>query len=321
VTCENKKNHFLKLKVFYSDVVFSSLFILISDLTMSNSSSTSSNWSFPIYIQICLLITICFLTSVYNLLILIHKTFRANRMNWLSLNVSLATAFFATIQLLFTIFQQSNQEMVSCNFTGFIIITSATEIMYAYSIESFHRLLAIRYFSKRILRSNHELIITVIICWIIGIVLTIPHGIRDDSQCILNENPLWIQIYTLITVIILPSSIVCGCNTSILLYIRQISRRIEVLNNNKSNTNVSRRRDAYVSKIMLLKFLLFVIGWLPIFFGQVFFSGDNRLSNGVLLSCQFLLYFSLLCNVILLIYSNKPVRQYIKEKCLVFIKY
>jgi hypothetical protein len=65
---------------------------------------------------------------------------------------------------------------------------------------------------------------------------------------------------------------------------------------------------------MLLTFSLFVIGWAPIFFQQLFTSPERQLPMGVSIFFQLLLPSSLLGDMIVLMYANQPIRKLIKEK-------
>ena len=278
---------------------------------MNDSVNTNTeNLSVASIIDLSILVLISFFAIVYILLILICKTFRENKMNWLTVNVCLATIIVCISQLFFVVFRQSNFLNISCRVQGFLLGMTASEMMYAYCVSSFNRLLAIRYFNKLLFRSTRWLLSTIITGWIIGMISSIPQAFFDGFSCLPNEISIIFKIYSSITILVIPVGIVTGCNLSIFRYIHQISRRVHNANNN----NFSRRRDTHVSKIMLLTFFLFVIGWTPIFLAQLFTNSLAQLPEWLSIFLQLLLPSSLLGNIILLIYTNQPVRRYIAGK-------
>jgi len=268
-------------------------------------------------VEISLFPLIFLLAVAYTILILTRKIFRLNKLNWPTVNVCLATALFSLIQLIFTIIRLKNLSIMSCRLQGFILNISACQMMYAYCVSSINRLLAIRYFNKPVFRSTRWLLINISIGWIVGLLFAIPNAFYDSFTCFTSTSPMLLKVYTCITTLIIPVHIVAVCNVSIFRYINQASRRVHSISNNINNHRISRKRDTYVSKLMLLTFCLFVIGWTPIFVEQLFTAAESRLPKGVSLFFQLLLLNSLLGDMILLIYANQPVRQLIKEtlKC------
>lgn len=253
----------------------------------------------------------------YILLILIQKKFRSNKLNWLTVNVCLATAVFSFMEFIFTIFRTQNLSVMSCRLQGFLIAMSVGHMMFSHCISSFNRLLAIRYFHKLLFRSSRWLLVSMAIGWIIGVLISIPYLLYDNFACSPSQSSTFLTFYLCVTVLIIPICIVTICNASIFRYISQISRRVHDVSRNKKNNHISRKRDAQVSKIMLMTFALFVIGWTPIFCLQLFTTSNSQLLANLTTFFLFLLEACLLGNTILLIYANQPVRQLIKEnlKC------
>jgi hypothetical protein len=265
-------------------------------------------------IGIVIILLYFLLAMIYVILILTHKTFRSNKLNWPTVNVALTTAYFSLNHLVFIIIRFKELSIISCRLLGFLLDIAACEMMYAYCVSSFNRLLAIRYFNKLIFRSSRWLLTTMIIGWIIGVLFAIPHSLYNSFACLSDEPSMLLNAYTCITTLILPIHIVTVCNISIFRYIHRVSQRIHDSNNNKNNSSISRKRDAHVSKMMLLTFSLFVIGWTPIFFQQLFTTPARQLPIGVSIFFELLLPISLLGDMIVLLYANQPVRQLIKEK-------
>ena len=114
-----------------------------------------------------------------------------------------------------------------------------------------------------------------------------------------------------------PITIVAICNSCIFWHVRQSSRRIHNIDNNRNNYNISRKRDLHLSKIMLLTFCILIIGWAPILIQQLISNIRSELQTDITSFFSILLSASLLANMILLIYSNQPIRNLICQtlKC------
>jgi hypothetical protein len=285
----------------------------MDNTTIGTTAGSSQDVITPI-ITIILILLYFLLAIIFILLVLTHKTFRSNKLNWPTVNVALTTAVFALSHLLITIVSLKQISTIPCRLIGFIVVMTACQMMYAYCVSSFNRLLAIRYFSKLIFRSSKWLLTTMTIGWIIATLLTIPHLLHNTFVCVPAEDPVFFSFYNCVIALFLPISIVTIINICIFRYIRRIGRRIHDQNNNKFNSCISRKRDAHVSKMMLLTFSLFVIGWAPILAQQLFASFEHPLPTNLSKFFQLLLPLSLLGDMIVLLYSNQPIRQLIKEK-------
>jgi len=282
-----------------------------------NENTDNADNTIPDIIQISLFSLIFLLAVAYTILLLTRKTFRSNKLNWPTVNVCLATAFFSLIQLLFIIIRLANLSIIPCRLQGFILNMIACQMMHAYCVSSINRLLAIRYFNKLVFRSSRWLLMNISIGWIVGLLCAVPNAFYNSITCLTGTSPMLLKVYTCITTLLIPIHVVAVCNVSIFRYMSHVRRRVHSITNNRNNYNISRKRDVYVSKLMLLTFSLFAIGWTPIFVEQLFTTNEHRLPNAVSLFFQFLLLNSLLGDIILLIYANQPVRQLIKEtfKC------
>ena len=286
-----------------------------------NSSSNNENTGYlrntiVDIVQIPFLLLIILLALVYIILILTRKTFRSNKLIWPTMNICLATALFSLYQLIFTIIYLENLPILSCRLQGYIVGMSACQLMYAHCASSFNRLLTIQYFNKPLFRTSRWLLVSMGTGWIVSMILALPYMFYDGFACSNDGYGIFLKLYTCFITFLIPINIVSGCNMSILRYLYKISRRVVDINdnNNRHINLISRKRDLHVTKIMLLTFCLFVIGWAPIFFQQLFFTTEGPLQS-VLSFLELTLLISLIGNILLLIYANQPVRDYIKEKC------
>jgi hypothetical protein len=221
------------------------------------------------------------------------------------MNVCFASSFFAFIQLLLTgiSFNNVSEAMISCRSKGFIINMATCDIMYIHCIASFCRLLSVRYPHKPLFRSFHWLLSNIGVSWIVAL----PYLFFDGFACSSSHSTRFLEIYTSLSTIIAPIIIITICNISIFRYVRQSTKRIG--DSNSNNTNQLSKRDMYLCKIILLIFCVFVIGWSPLFIEQLFITDQTLLSSGAKNFLKILPPTCLLGDVILLIYSDHPVRN------------
>jgi hypothetical protein len=274
----------------------------------NNSITNNSQTGITDIIQIPLFALIILIASIHIILVLSRKTLRSNKFTWLTINVCFASTFFALIQLLSTGISLSDtpETVISCRSKGFIINMATCYIMYSHSIASFCRLLSVQYPHKMLFRSSHWLLSSIGVSWIVGLLLALPYLFFDGFACTSTYGQQFLQMYTSVWTIFIPIIIVAICNITIFRYVRQSSKRVHNLNNNIRNP--LSKRDMYLCRIMLLTFCVFVIGWTPVFIDQLFFNDENPLPSGVTTFLQILPSTSLLVDVIILIYSDQPVR-------------
>jgi hypothetical protein len=108
----------------------------------------------------------------------------------------------------------------------------------------------------------------------------------------------------------------------IFFFVRSSTRRVHVeatgTMSSVVNTNLQHARDMYLLKHMVFIFIVFIIGWAPIYIVSVInFSGG--LPMWVYLLLEMLPVFSSFINILDLFMYNHDLRQYLKEqifKCL-----
>jgi hypothetical protein len=226
---------------------------------------------------------------------------------------------FSLYQLIFTSIRLTNltNTLLSCRLQGYLTSMVASQIMYSHCVSSFYRLLTIRYFNKPLLRSCRWLLGSIGVGWIVGLLTALPYLFYDGFACSSSTQEEFLKPYSCVTTVLIPVSIVAVCSLSILWYVHKSSQRVHDISNNENNNNISRKRDLHICIIMLLTFCVFVIGWTPIFFEQLFMNNGSQLSEDVSSFFQILLPICLLCDMVLLIYAYQPVRKLIRDafKC------
>ncbi len=123
----------------------------------------------------------------------------------------------------------------------------------------------------------------------------------------MNE-PLWLRIYILSIVLIIPTALFFFINGIILIHAHTSRRRVTASNAVNNNPLVN-NRDIRLTKRMLILLLLFIFGWSPIY---IVFSIQNSYSISVEI-LKILPELSLLGEVINLLLYNREVRLYLKN--------
>lgn len=278
--------------------------------TFNDSMFMKSNTDIGNIIQIPLFILLTILASSYIILVLCRKTLRSNKFNWLTINVFFACIFFAFNQVFSSFIGLNNvlDSSISCRTKGFLINMSTCHMMYTHCIATFCRLLTVKYPHKILFRSRYWLLSCIGMSWIIGLLIGLPYLFYDGFTCSSDDGKRFLRIYSSLSTILMPVIIVMICNISIFRLVRQSSKRIRDLTNN-DNINQFSKRDMYLCKIILITFSLFVIGWTPLFVEQLFLADHTYIPSGVGILFRLLPPASLLADVILLIYSDVPVRK------------
>ncbi len=132
-----------------------------------------------------------------------------------------------------------------------------------------------------------------------------------------NQVPRWINFYSLFIVVVLPSIVTIVFNSMIFFFVRSSTRRVHATatapTTSVANTNLQHARDMYLVKHMVFIFIVFLIGWAPIYIVSVI-----NFSEGLPLWVYFLLrmlpVFSTLTNIVDLFIYNHDLRKYLKKQ-------
>jgi hypothetical protein len=131
--------------------------------------------------------------------------------------------------------------------------------------------------------------------------------------------PLWIRVYKLFVIVILPSTLNGIFNLLIFLKVKLSTRRLSAgtmkVSNIQSHQKCLNCRDVCLLKHMLFLHIVFVIGWTPINLLSII---ELYIEIPVLLYLflRLLPPISLLINILDLFIYNRELRQYFKERFL-----
>jgi hypothetical protein len=272
--------------------------------------SVSSSNSISDFIQLPILSLIIILAIIYTILVLIRPAFRKNKLNWFTINLCLMSALLSTDMLALNIKQIMNESggSIPCRLQGFLLYMTACQVIYSHAVIAVSRLLTIVYASKHFFRSTVCLWSCIGFGWLIAFLIALPYLFIDSFICSSSTQTDFLPYYTLIVTLIAPVIIVLVCNIRIFLFVRQSSRRVHA--EGDRGNDVSQTRDVHLLKTMILTFTIFVGGWMPVLLTQTF-SQSITISSIANAIFQILLPLSMLCDVILLIYTNQPIRLFL----------
>ena len=239
------------------------------------------------------------------ILIVIRRPFRRNKLNWFTINVCATTILLSVVMVSLTVNHYSSpKNSIPCRLQAFLTIMSACQMMYSHCVITISRYFTIIHPSKGIYRSTTFICICLAFGWIIAFLLSIPYLIVDSFTCFNSVQSNFSSYYSLVIVLVIPVHLVLFCNIRILIFVRQSTRRIQ---NESSRIDPSQSRDVRVLKTMIITFVVFVVGWIPLSIEQIL-RGIIQISSTVSAIFQMFPSFSMLFDVLLLVYTNQPIR-------------
>ena len=269
--------------------------------------------SSPDLIQMVLFsLTIC-LALAYTALIVVRLTFRHNKLNWFTVNICLCSAFFCIIMLTMTILRVLGiSDQLPCRVRGFLIDMAVCQLLYAHCTAAISRLLVVVCSTRRYFRSTGCTWIFIGSGSVVALIVASPHLFLDGFVCSSATQVQFLAYYTFVVTLLLPITTVAVCNCHILWFVRRSTRQVHT---GTDRNRVSHARDIHLMKVLIATFAVVVIGWSPIFIIQTF-SGNVSVPRALDVSFQMLPSLSMLLDVCLLIYTNQPVRLFLKQHIL-----
>ncbi|CAF0767776.1 unnamed protein product [Adineta ricciae] len=269
-----------------------------------------SNDSAVFSIQISVSILSIILAVLYMVLVSTRPLFRKNKLNWFTVNVCLTSVFLCSIILQISIQQLLTVSSgLSCRLQAYLADMAACQMMYSHCVVAISRIFTIVYSNKQFFRSNSYIWLCIGLGWAFALLIALPQLFSNSFTCPGDEQPEFMPYYTLVTTLLLPVAIVSLCNIRIFLFVRQSTRRVGVTGGSGQN---SHSRDVFLLKTTIGTFVAFLIGWTPLLAIQLF--NKNNLIPSFLNACiQVLPSITILYDVIVIIYTNQPVRNFIKQ--------
>lgn len=246
----------------------------------------------------------------YIILILSRRAFRQNKLNWFTMNICLTSAIFCLDMLVMNIERLLNiSNNLSCRVQGFFVHMSVCQLMYSHCVAALCRLLAVVYAQKRLFRSIGFALSCIVAGWLVALLTALPYLFIDGFSCHVESKSPALSYYTLMSTLVVPIIIIGASDVRILIHVRQSSRQVQ---EGHGRNRASNARDIHLLKVLVGTFIVFVVGWTPLFVIQAF--GDlSQVPSSIDALTQMLPPLAILLDVMLLIYTNQPVRLYLKE--------
>ncbi len=121
------------------------------------------------------------------------------------------------------------------------------------------------------------------------------------------NQALWLRIYIVLIVLIIPSTLFLLINIFILMHARSSKRRVAPTTTTANQTMLTTHRDIRLTKRMLILLLIFLFGWSPVY---ILFSIQNSYSIWVEV-LKLVAAFGLLGEIINLFLFNRKVSLFL----------
>lgn len=262
-----------------------------------------------IYIQIIVYIIIVSIAFVYACLILSIRRFRrTNNIFIANICLSILSSSIYFIMYFQGIVIYDSPSLCKIFFFAFNIAC----INIPFSIVAFtvHRFCLVIYHQKDFFKKKRWVVICITSNWIVQCIISLPFISISNQFCMME---IWMGFYTFITALIIPLVTNAILNMKIFLHVRRSSRRIQpqALSAVTTGTNNQppkiNRRDLSLLKHMIFIFIIFVIGWTPIFTINLI---DIIIPGHIIaiLSCMYISAICILAIIIYLFLCNHDIR-------------
>ena len=263
--------------------------------------------------QMVLLSLTVLLAFGYTALIIARPAFRQNKLNWFTVNICLHSAFFCIFMFLMIMERTLNIfGATPCRVDAFFTYGTIGQVLYSHSVAALCRSLSVVHAAKQLFRSSGFTWVCIGSGCAIPLLVAFPYLFFDGFLCPSGEYARALSYYTLAVTILLPIAIVAVCNYRLLRFVRRSTRQVQVGTDRSRSCNA---RDIQLTKTLISSFVIVVIGWSPAFILKTFFEGV-LVSLAWQIFAQIPLPLSMFMDVCLLIYSNQPVRLYLKQRIL-----
>ena len=122
-----------------------------------------------------------------------------------------------------------------------------------------------------------------------------------------------IYYYSLIMTVVVPSLLNIIFNSIIIFSVRSSTRRVHMVLPIRDNTYQQHTRDVYLLKHILFIYVVFMIGWAPIYI-VLAIDAKTRIQIWIYLLLQIPPVMSAAIQTFDLFIYNREVRQYLREK-------
>lgn len=266
-------------------------------------------------IQIIIFIIIAIIAFIYACLILFIRRFRHTNNIFIAnicLSIIISSAYFIMYFQGITIYDSPSL----CNLFFFGFNIASIDIPFSFLAFTVHRFYSVIYHRKDLFKKKRWIVICIVGHWIIQCIIFLPFINGLDQYC---NMQVWMGFYTFTTAVIIPLLINAILNIKIFLYVRRSSRRIQPqavstvmtsTNNQQARIN---RRNLSLLKHMIFTFLIFVIGWAPIFITNII----DIIIPGHLIAILSCTYVSAICTFGIIIYlfiCNHDIRKFLFNK-------
>ena len=260
--------------------------------------------------------TTAFIALLYACVILCIRRFREINNIFIvniCLSITMSCVYFTSY---FPVALSMDSTSHLCVFYSYLFNLASITIPYSFVAFTVHRFCIVNYHRARLFKKIEWMIICIGSFWIIQLILSLPFITDYDEYCTMKS---WMGFYTFTIAVIIPILINIILDIRIFLIVRRSTRRVQAQNVSTVRCSVRKssiritRRDISLLKHMIVIFLLFVIGWTPVFLLNLI---DIIIPGHIyqIIYCTYLCILSTLGIIAYLFIFNYELRRYLCDR-------
>ncbi|CAF1238601.1 unnamed protein product [Adineta ricciae] len=302
-------------------------------------------------VNVIILLIGILLTLVYVLSIILLRRFHT-AINILTGNFGLSSIICGSYWMIYNPLTTFHGNILQGSTVSYVVISYLTLMVNCLPVYALVNIAVNRYFTviypnRAFFKKQMWILTSILTQWIVAIILPMPHLIlsyqvtidinQDDNHQLMFRSylsvlfqtfvnglrlPSWILFYNLSVVLIFPSIIIVFFDSLIFYSVRSSTLRVHALPSSAAtvaNVNHGRNRDVNLVKHMLFIFVMFIIGWGPIYIYSAVVNMEG-IDARVIILLQILPVLDLSINIIDLFIYNRDLRRYLIERCLNFLR-
>ncbi|UJR30610.1 hypothetical protein I4U23_018135 [Adineta vaga] len=256
------------------------------------------------------IISIC----IYCIPILCVRHLRTSN-NLITVNVCFASILCASFWIIYfslKMFLTNSFENQLDNFLLYIQTTVNCQSAFSLCVLSIYRFCSIIYGNKRWFNRRRSMILTVISQWIMAFLLPLPIWYTDSKTSSQSTYPIWIWIYNLCLIVILPTTFVAILDGLIFSHAHRSLRRVQ--SNVITHRSRLKKRNKHLLKRMFFMLIVSISGWTPLYIVTCLESLDISISPVIYRILYLLPLVAISIVLANLFLYNHFLRRYLKQR-------
>ena len=286
-----------------------------------NTSDASGNLFFLINSSLCLfVVTLNFLLNSWIIFLICHQRTLRTIANILIANLSIAAVSYsilAFIACFYNLREEWAYEQDGCTLRAFLIVVSLAAVCYSCAVQALSRLFFALYYQHRFLLRWPVHWLMIVSAWIISVLIGLvplqtKNGLmfeRESRVCAVPSRTLSVASFCIVTIYLIPLSVVILVYVLILLHVRRSTRRLHP-NVVQRQTIFQAKRELSLIRRLVLQVSSFAAGGLLYLFNMLWQAVTSLpLPRPIFLIALHLITLSLFTSSLVQLGINKHLRD------------